>query len=209
MAPFLAFALLVVQDSRDTYGKSNAQILAMGHDAWYKFYTGKAGDSTLGMAYAEKTYAEALGARNEALAAKRKDRPSIRALHKALENFYIDAVEAGQIVTGGGTMWTPISNAYWVDMETTVYRTMVPGKPAPHRVNSDVTKEIALLRKAMAGSDVLPEDRKRVAPTAAKLEGDWKVVSAIASTLDRRRSDLALEFCRSTLKDARETGEPR
>lgn len=210
MLPALALlAATLAQDLRDTEGKTNAQILAMGHDAWTRFYLKRVGETTMGMAYAEKGWSDALGARNERLLRGRKDAKTLGAVRKALQAFTNDAVEAGKLGTGGGSMWYGVANAYQSDLETAVYRMMVPGRPAPHRVTSDVARELAALRRGLAAPDLLPEDRPKVGPAMARLEGDWKAVSALASTLDRRRSDLALEFCRATLRDARETVAPK
>lgn len=205
MVPLLVFALLSAQKLDDTYGKTNAQILSMGRPSWEKFYRAKAGDSTASMSSMEGLYGDALAWRNDRSLAKRKDAAKYHALRKGLQAFKNDAVEAGSALSEGGTMWNPIAAGWYADAEETLSGVLGVGKPAPARKVSDVTKEIAALKKAVGVSD-LDGEWKRQAPVALKsLDRDWAAVLRIAKTLTRRQSDLVLDFCRATTRGARES----
>jgi len=40
----ITVSMAQAQDIKETYGKTNSQILAMGYDKWYDYYTSKAGE---------------------------------------------------------------------------------------------------------------------------------------------------------------------
>ena len=151
--PLLAsvvFLSLLAQDKAVTYGKTNAQVLAMGRKGWYGFFTSKAGDSTAGMAGAQALYGEALAWRNDKYGKARIGR-----LRRLLQDTRNDAVGVGYAATGGGTMWNVIAADLYADAEETLYAVLSKKGKAPRRRVSDVEKAYAGLRAAFrtAGSE--------------------------------------------------------
>ncbi len=103
-----AVVSLVVMGLQGGYlGKSDAQILAMGRQKWFAYYTAKQGDSTADTCDAEARYGEVLKRRNDKLAARRdkQTRESVRKARPELTAFALGAYEVGQALTGGGTLW--------------------------------------------------------------------------------------------------------
>src|SRR5687767_3790157 len=103
----LSMALAHGQDLKETHGKTNDQILAMGYDKWYEFFTGKAGETTQGMAQAGYKFAEALRWRNKGLEAKLSPagRKSMAKLRLAIDEFGVSVIQVERALNGGGTMW--------------------------------------------------------------------------------------------------------
>jgi hypothetical protein len=197
----------VAQDRKETFGKSNEQILSMGFDAWYKFYTAKEGHSNFGMAQAPGLYADALAARNDRLlrrqsSARRRQVTELRTLFKAFGN---RAIEAGSSTTGGGTMWNPVSSSFYKDVEETIYGLVGPRRPrTPSRVVSDVTREIEqqrqLMERQFRSNDIEPAGRTRGREAMADLNRTYRSIVTRAQGLPRRDSDLVLNFCLGIVK---------
>ncbi len=99
--PFLAVAQDV--DYNSTFGKTEAEILAMGQDKWDKFYSSKAGDSTAAMVSMNGLYGEAMLHRNEKLAKKASPaaRTRIEKLRKLMGDFGDQATGLGSNFTEG------------------------------------------------------------------------------------------------------------
>lgn len=197
----------VAQDRKATFGKSNDQILSMGFDAWYKFYTAKEGNSNFGMAQAPGLYADALAARNDRLlrrqpTARRRQVTELRTLFKAYANH---AIEAGSATTGGGTMWNPVTTSLYKDVEEAVYGLLGPRRPrTPSRVVSDVTREIEnqrqLMERQLRSNDIEPAGRAQGREAMADLNRSYRSIVTRAQGLSRRESDLVLNFCLGTVK---------
>jgi hypothetical protein len=197
----------VAQDRKDTFGKSNDQILSMGFDAWFKFYTTKEGNSNFGMAQASGLYADALAARNDRLlrglpSARRRQITELRALFKAFVNH---AVEAGSATTGGGTMWNPVSTGLHKDAEEAVYGLLARRRPrTPSRVVSDVTRELEkqrqLMERQMRSNDIEAAGRTQGREAMDDLNRTYRSIVTRAKGLSRAESDLVLNFCLGTLK---------
>lgn len=207
----VATTLATAQNLQDTLGKTNGQILTMGHDAWYKFYTGKQGDSTAAMSSAEGLYADALMARNKNLMARLKPTEKARfiRLQKNLQEFTNNAIGAGTCLTGGGTMWNPIGASMVADSETALYRVLAGqnGK-APSRVVSQAAIQIAALKADLAKAKLDMNWPQVAKESLAGIDAAFKAIVADAKTLSRKDSDVLLDFCITTIKDTRETAGP-
>lgn len=118
LLPALAWAAPVT----DYLGKTAFQVVAMGRQKWFEFYTGKEGESTLAMSSAEGLYGEALTRVNEfrmrKLSAARK--VEIGKLRERLRGIAADSITLGRVRTGGGTMWNPVSAGITADVEEAV-----------------------------------------------------------------------------------------
>ncbi|RYG34165.1 hypothetical protein EON81_16280 [bacterium] len=212
MIAILAAIALMGQNTKDTYGKTNEQILAMGYNAWSDFYNAKAGVSTIAMSNAAGLYGDALMARNDRLMKRLKPTESARfkRLRTSMLDFKNEAIGMGVSLTGGGTMWNPIAAGMQVDTETALYRVLAGlTSKAPRRVVSDVTKVMAQL-KGDLGKAKLDMNWPKVAKDS--IAGTDKAFDSIvkeAKGLPRRDSDTILEFCRKILVDIRETATPK
>ncbi|MGV3619159.1 MAG: hypothetical protein ACO1SV_27855 [Fimbriimonas sp.] len=206
-------ASAVAQDRQATFGKSNAQILSMGYDAWYKFYIAKEGGSGVGMSSGPALYGDALAARNDRLlkAETPVRRRKLTALRTHLRAYANRAIEAGSGTTGGGTMWNSVSSFLYKDAEQTLYGLLVRRTPnSPARVVSDVTREISRQRRTaerqMAENDIDPAGRRRARTAFSSLERTYRSITAQADGLSRAESDLILNYCLGAVKGLIPTG---
>jgi len=213
----LAVALLLVlaalgaaQDLKDTYGKTNAQILAMGYDKWYAFYTkADGGESTASMSHAAYTYSEALAWRNDKLIAKlpKQGQTKVKSLRDLLHKFDEKILQTGMALTGGGTMWHIIGADAQVNLEEALYGVLGGKvKAAPAMVVSKATKALDGLTKAVAAtkdSDYFGEFKKTDTLKLCEDAKDiLKQIVAIAAGLDRKGSDHVLNFCYQQIDEA-------
>lgn len=208
----LLISLAVAQDLKETHGKTHAQILAMGYDKWYDFYTGKEGETTQGMARAGYTFAESLKWRNFQLEAKKsaKFRAQVKTLRTQFDKLGTASISTHRALTGGGTLWQLTYSSDAVNREETIYA-LLGGKvkPSKPQVVSSVTKEIAALKAAVKSPEPTWSNEFPKAETieyVADLESAWKQILAIAKTLDRAKSDIILSYCISAIKDYGEQG---
>lgn len=204
--PFLAsLALLFMlpQDRGDSYGKSNAQILAMGRKRWYDFYTGKAGESTAAMVGAVSLYGDALAQRNDRLGKGRAAR-----LRKPLQDVNNDVVAVGSAMTGGGTMWNIVTADLYTNAEETLHAVLTKSSRAPRRKVSDVERAYADLRASFkqVREGATPADTKRGYEALLDLRKHLDRVVAEAKRQPRRESDALLDFCVRAM-EAAEQGE--
>lgn len=199
------------QDLKETHGKTNAQILAMGYDKWYGFYTRIEGESTLGMSSAAILYAGALAWRNDEIIAKQgpvKQSQSKR-LRELFDKFSDDMNDVGRALTGGGTIWTTIGASAQVDVEETLYA-LLGGrmKAAPALFTSKVNKELDLLGKDVDAMDesLVPAGFKKsdVIAQVAHAKDLFKEIVKFAKYRSRADSDRILSFCLGRVKDARQ-----
>lgn len=196
----LLAALASAQSGVNTYGKTEAQILAMGQDKWYEFYTSKAGDSTMGMADAYRIYADVEGHRNDRLMKTSPKRAKAKKLRKLLEDFGEQTLDLCSNINGGGTMYTPMYAQYSADAEGTLYGILAgKSKDIGHFVVSTVTKRMEALfsRAAQTAKDkdagyFKPEEARK---TIASLRNTFTGIVAVAKTMSRRDSDLILGYC--------------
>ena len=201
----LALAFLAIgvqaQDTKDTYGKTNAQILAMGRDRWYTFYTSKAGDSTAAMSSAYGFYYDAATARNDALIAKAGERKATATkLRKLLTDYCNEALGLGENNTGGGTMWNPISGSCMGDEEDVVYAYLVKKGPSAKKiVVSTVTKKLdslgALIEKTHKDPSATYFKYEDAKESLKKMRSDFADLTALAKSFARADSDRVLRFC--------------
>jgi hypothetical protein len=201
------------QDLKDTYGKTNTQILAMGYDKWYAFYTEKAGETTQGMAGANYRYATAIEWRNKGLlsnlpAIRRK---SYERLAKAMDDFGTSVIHVERVLNGGGTLFQITFSSNAIDLQQTLYGLLVGKvKPAPPRVVSDVRKELTALeasfQKAPADTWKYEYKREDTAKYVKKAKDSFNQILSEAKALTRKQSDLILEYCRSAIVDSRMEG---
>lgn len=208
----LLTSLAVAQDLKETHGKTHAQILAMGYDKWYDFYTGKEGETTQGMSRASYTFAESLKWRNLRLEAKKpaKFRSQIKTLRIQFDKLGTASISVHRALTGGGTLWQLTYSSDAMNQEETLYA-LLGGKvkPSKPQVVSNVTKAIAALRAAVNSPEPTWSNEFPKAETKkylADIDSAWKQILAIAKTLDRAKSDHILSYCVSAIKDYGEQG---
>lgn len=201
LAALVLGSCLALQDLEATLGKTNAQIIAMGRSKWYGFYTGKMGDSTVGMTSAESLYGDALAWRNNRLGD-----PRTRRLRKVLRDVKDDAVGVGYAITGGGTMWNITSSSLYADAEETLYAVLTKRGQAPKRVVSDATKALDRVALAYAKTKGEPWHSAEGGLILTHLRKDVTVLIGEAKRLPRSGSDALLGFCVKALDAATNAG---
>ncbi len=205
----LAVSAAMAQDLKETYGKTNAQILAMGYDKWYAFFTGKEGETTQGMARSGYFYAEALAWRNKGLMTKLSAtvRGRYQKLETSLKSFGLSVIEVQRALSGGGTLWQLTHSTDAVDVQETMYA-LLSGKAKPSKpmVVSQVKKELDALGKEV---DSAPETTWQYEFKKPAAQADWKKavaaygqIVALAKGLDRKKSDHTLSYCLRVMDNA-------
>ncbi len=106
-------------EKSDYMGKTPDQVVAMGRSAWFKAYTRKFGDSTMGMAFAEYVFGDALQKVNDRKLAKLPTarRKTLEEYRKELLGFAVDCHRIGELVSMGGTMWRNFDSTIPADVE--------------------------------------------------------------------------------------------
>lgn len=139
-------ALLLTQDytDQDRFGKTREQVLAMGRTKWHEWYTheSRGGMSTVGETFAEMIYADAVGKQNKDLLMVAKG-PRIAIIIELDQGFgrTIDnCTAAGMTLTGGGTMWRPISAGAEATRQETVHDLLWPKEKQPAATQAQVWK---------------------------------------------------------------------
>jgi hypothetical protein len=121
--------LLAQQEDPDWLGRTAEQVAAMGRERFFEEFTRQHGESTMAMAGAEAAYGLAVFDVNEKALAQRPARRTffaeLRIETTAARNA---AVDCARSLTGGGTMWTPVSAGVQADVETLV-RDLLSGRP--------------------------------------------------------------------------------
>lgn len=121
----LVFGVLAHQDPtrEELHGKNSAEIVKMGHDAWYQFYVDReGGETTMSMAFAESHFGWAMKVENDKILFTKSmdEQDFINFLRLNMLEFESNAVDIARSYTGGGTMWTPVSAAIQSRVEEVV-----------------------------------------------------------------------------------------
>jgi hypothetical protein len=98
----------------DTFGQSDEDILAMGQDAWFDYYTSRTDESTMEMVNALEVYAAAAKRRNEAL----PQALNVGELRRLLMEYEQTATGLSYNIAGGGTIWTLVGAGAVCDSRT-------------------------------------------------------------------------------------------
>lgn len=137
----IAFALLIIVTAsfasaqtpptkEDLAGLTQAQVLAKGRQKWMDYYTSKVGDSTAAMCQAESVFGQCMLIRNNQYIAKKDAiyRNRINKLRKHMTSFATSILEVGMIISGGGTMWHPVSAGIPASVEEVIFAIVQPSK---------------------------------------------------------------------------------
>jgi hypothetical protein len=185
----------------DTYGRSDQDILDMGQDAWFHFYTERAGDSTMEMVNALQVYADAAKRRNEAL----PQAPfNVGELRRLLTEYASTAVGLSYNIAGGGTIWTLVDAGAVCDIEDVVYA-ILGGEvaPAAPMTTGEVKRGFEFLRQQVedlhADPDAAYFQYEEGQADLLKLREQFTAISKLAAGLERANSDRVLGFCSALL----------
>ncbi len=192
-------------------GKTAAQILAMGHDKWFKLYTGKYGESTAGMVTANDVYAACLGKATDAKIAKlpQSTKVVLQGLRKPMLAFVEAMITCGYQVTGGGTIWTLFGSSANVEAEEAIAK-IVKG-PNPRfsltKLESEVRAKLARARKKVDSSKKEIESFQSGGYQTAvnALDQGGKIFSQLVVLSKMLKPDQAstlLKFCSNMADDA-------
>lgn len=142
LATVASFLLLSTQDvtEQDLHGKTLAEIVEMGREGWYEFYTSKeGGESTQSMSFAEYYYGSALKAENDKLFDPLSEKGKTIAFFRVnMQDFRTKCIDVGRAYTGGGTMWNIVYSATTSDTEE-VIRYWLTGKEAPKKAGKVIS----------------------------------------------------------------------
>lgn len=171
----------------DLEGKTPDQVVAMGREKWFSYFTGRVGDSTAAMSGAERLYGDCLKHSNDKVIVKmpKEKRDLIGRLRVQLYRFNDEAVRLGEILTGGGTMWNPVFAGLQADCEEAV-RVFI-GKSKPRKISVEPEEAISFLDRYL---DKVADDIR------AWGETEYRSVA-------KAKSKVVL--LRKTLKDLEET----
>jgi hypothetical protein len=190
----------------DTFGKTHADILKMGRTKWFEFYTGKAGESTLGMCEAERIYGDCLTERNDKLlnklpAAKQKQMMKLRELSLS---FGCSMINVGMVLSGGGTIWQPVEAGIMADFEEALYTLLTKPQTKATKPTSaeDVTRLLDKYRKEIVsrakeideinvGDDLTS---KAGLKSLAQAEATFKKALALVAGFESKQKALVLRY---------------
>jgi hypothetical protein len=208
----ILFLPILASPQEDTFGKSEAQILAMGQQKWNDFYQAKAGPSTASMARMNEIFGDAAKHRNDRLlkhAAAASRRSAVK-LRKLLADYANHAVEIGENIVGGGTMWIPVYANIEADSELVLFG-VLGGKAqnSPPTTVSGVEKWVGQVGKAIAKTHADHDADAYFKYPAAKaslagMRTDLTQIISVAKHLDRKNSDRILGFCINYARTAKD-----
>ncbi|MCB0826079.1 MAG: hypothetical protein KDC26_07810 [Armatimonadetes bacterium] len=137
-------------DPAETYGKSAHEIVKMGHEKWFDFYTNaeEGGQSTMGMSYANMYFGTAMRqVNNERMAGNEKLEEKSAYLRKNLDQFHFNMIDVGRAFTGGGTLWNLVSSSVRANTEEVILSFIEQSSPKPPRTQAEVWKMIGETEK--------------------------------------------------------------
>lgn len=214
---FLLLAgLASAQESHDTYGKTESQILKMGMDDWMHFFTSKAGSSTADMCEGAGIYGEVAQTRNDRLLKTEKDRDlkqRVLTLRKLLAKFDSSSIDVQFAESGGGTMYNPMWASVTGEVEDLLYGFLSRNlRNTKNLVVSDVSKKLKHLSQLIEKEhQTTPNPElfkyKEAKEALAAMDGTFNGIVTIASKMDRRSSNVLLGFCLERVQNA--IGEER
>lgn len=164
----------------DRYGKTCPDVLAMGHEAWVEWFTdaSRGTQSTAGMAAAERIYSECMKERTKVRLAgmPEAETEAFRSLEASLETMLKECVTAGYGLTGGGTMWIPMTDAAGVGVQEALWDVLNPD----------------LIVKKVAEQDAVWNEWKRAAKSVKKNASDIDGMADISGT-DSKKALASLD----------------
>lgn len=201
----------IAQNKEDMMGNTAAQILAMGHDKWFKLYTGKNGESTAGMTTANDVYAQCLAKDTNARIAKlpQSTRVVLQGLRKPMQAFIEAMIQCGYQVTGGGTIWTLFGSSAYVESEEALAKIVKGPNPrlSLSKLETEAKGKLAKARKTVESSKKDIESFQEGGYKAAikALDDGGRIFAQIISMSKKIKPDQAstlLKFCSSMANNA-------
>jgi hypothetical protein len=186
----------MAQDSQNTFGKTEKEIIAMGETAWHDFYVKQTADSTADESNAYGIYATVMQKRNDQLIAQTHNKQAAK-IRKYLTDGGNDLTDLGSNISEGGTIWNIIDANMAADIEDAI-NGYLEKKPAPkeHYVVSDVEKQFSVLAKKIEESHKDTADTMFHYADARKSLADarknFKLTVEFASHCSRADSDRFL-----------------
>jgi hypothetical protein len=208
----LASTVCFAQDKPNTFGKSNAQILAMGQEKWMSFADKQGGGSNAAMIDASMAYQAASAGRNDRLL---KTKPgmavNVHHLRELLGDYTGDCMEVGSYISGGGSMWGTFDAYARAESEDVLFG-VLGGKaaPAPKMTVSMVARELQKAKTAIhanRSNDQFGMTKETGANKSLQAaQAHFASIAKICAKLDRRGSDFVLSFCKSQAQNATNGG---
>lgn len=192
-------------------GKTAAQILAMGHDKWFKLYTGKNGASTVGMVTANDVYAQCLAKDTNARIAElpQSTRVVLQGLRNPMQEFIEAMIQCGYQVTGGGTIWTLFGSSAYVESEEALAKIVKGPNPrlSLSKLETEVKGKLAKARKTVESSKKDIESFQEGGYKAAikALDDGDRIFAQLIAWSKKIKPDQAstlLKFCSSMADNA-------
>lgn len=193
-------SLSLAQDLKLTYGKTYAQILAMGYVPWWDHYVQKAGNADESINRANHLYAEALGWRNRNLLAKQPvaAQGRLKELQTQLEA-YGDSVLKVTKMMDGAKYSVAAQGANAVDIQETMYVLLGGRGPKIEALTaSAVRKDFGRLEKdAMTKSP--PASRPEVEAILSMAKLQLETILKHSNTLVRNHREHVFRYCAGVL----------
>ena len=170
---------------KNLQGKTPEQVVQMGRDKWFKFFTGKVGDSTASMSGAERLYGDSLKYVNDKTIVKlpKAKRDAIGRLRQQLDTFHTELINLGDMLSGGGTMWNPVYAGVLADNEEAIAVFIGRAKPIKH--GSTPEAAINLLDRYLdANADDIREWGETEFRSVAKCKGKIAFLRSALSKLE-------------------------
>ncbi len=178
---------------------SDAEILKMGPDGWFKTYTAQNGDSTAGMVQAQTTYSDAERRRNNSIL-RRKPRPVLErgiALREALSQYAIAMIGATETLSGGGTVWQLSYAGIPHRVEELIYQWLTGVKLLGTQTTPAVVRTTIKKSRVFARTTNVYDKKWRgeALEKMQRAEGYFSRALEQAVSLPQRDYDRVLRFC--------------
>jgi hypothetical protein len=171
-------ALLLFAAQGDRLGLSAQQIADLGHDRFFSRYTQRHGDSTLAMNEGNLVYRDALREVNDLALSRMNERAFAVRLRKDLDAATSDVVNAGSIMTGGGTLWSLMQTSQLVVNEGAI-RAVATRRYRTGATQAQVWEAIKKNEELFAASD------RRVWPPETAAAQIWSGNESLAAVRHR------------------------
>jgi hypothetical protein len=178
------------EDRGRSFGKTNAQILAMGEEKWMDFFYKKSGGmSTAETNEALDVYRDAMAWRNDGLMSKSSSlKAKYLPLRAPLRKLVGESMQLTYVMSGGGSMYSNIAASLQVSAEELLYN-LLRGKTASKSIADSVidARLAKLIKGAKEGpSPELADLAKTASIATPKALSDVRKASAKFSAGQKR-----------------------
>jgi hypothetical protein len=152
LIPVAIAAVLMFQQGRPethTLGKTPQQVVAMGRQKWFDFYTASQGDSTMASVDAERTFATCLASITNTKITKlpKAKQAELAHLRDLMRATGVKVIECGMALTGGGSIWNLFGASQEVDVEETMADLVTMPKKPSTATQAEFWKQVKIAKE--------------------------------------------------------------